>query len=107
MRVGYLVDCLSQPADVEAVTQATAKRLAADGVDLIVSNENHPAWEMALRRSGFLPGPSTFVFASAPCLTRLIEKVDPLRRAMHLMRGAGDAPLVNTYQDPQPGHRSS
>ena len=94
MEVGYLLDYLAVPHDATAMMRAAAEWTVSRGVDLIVSNETHPVWGAALRRSGFLRGPSTFVFASSPELTKLLRSVKVSRSEMHLVRGVGDAPLL-------------
>lgn len=94
MEVGYLLDYLAMPHDAAEVTRAATEWSVSRGVDLIVSNETHPVWRAALRRSGFLRGPSTFVFASSPELTKLLRAVQVTGSDMHLVRGVGDAPLL-------------
>jgi hypothetical protein len=92
LRVGAIVDALALPAHAAAVTRAAADALAARGMDVIVSNQRHPAWRRALLAAGFLPGPAAWGFAASPALARLIDAVDRERRAMHVNRGDGDGP---------------
>jgi hypothetical protein len=61
-------------------------------VDVIISNQSHPAWGAALRRAGFLEGPSHCIFAAAKRLAEQIRAVDPEAREIHLNRGDGDWP---------------
>jgi hypothetical protein len=92
LRVGAIVDTLALPEHATAVTRAAADALAARGMDVIVSNQRHPAWRRALTAAGFLPGPASWGFAASPALARLIDAVDRGRRAVHLNRGDGDGP---------------
>lgn len=94
MEVAYLLDYLALPDDAVAVARAAVEWAVSRRVDLIVSNETHPAWRAALRRCGFWRGPSTFVFASSPELTGLLRAVKVTAPDMHLVRGIGDAPLI-------------
>ena len=92
LRVGRLTDGFGAPEHAAAVVRAAADALAADGVDVMVSNQSHPAWCAALRRSAFLQVPSNFAFGPAPDLAKRIDAVDPARRRLHLNRGDGDGP---------------
>jgi hypothetical protein len=92
MRVGTLVDAFALPAHAEAVAFAAARHLEKLGVDLIISNQSHPAWGAALRRAGFMVGPTNCTFAVAKPLAERIRRVDPYAQEMHLNRGDGDWP---------------
>lgn len=92
MRVGTLVDGLALPEHAEAVAFVAARHLEQRGVDLIISNQSHPAWGAALRRAGFLEGPTNCIFAAAKTLAQRIRAVDPYAQEMHLNRGDGDWP---------------
>jgi hypothetical protein len=92
LHVGRITDCLSAPEDAEIVIRAAADTLAARGVDLMLSNQLHPAWCAALRRSAFLSAPSNYVFAPTARLAERIHATDPGMRGVHLNRGDGDGP---------------
>jgi hypothetical protein len=92
MRVGTVVDALAQPADAESVIWLAAQALESRRVDLMISNQSHPAWGVALRRAGFIEGPSTCIFAAARRLADQIRLVDPQWQEAHLNRGDGDWP---------------
>ena len=92
LHVGRLTDCLAAPEDAEAVVGAAVERLRRHGVDLMLSNQSHPAWCQALRRSAFLPAPSSLAFAASPELGRELRAIDPEGRGMHVNRGDGDGP---------------
>lgn len=92
LRVGRITDVFAAPADAAVVVRAAADTLAARGVDLMLSNQLHPAWCDALRRNAFLPGPSNYVFAPTARLAERIRAVDPEYRRVHVNRGDGDGP---------------
>lgn len=89
MHLGCLVDGLCAPDDADALIVIATRTLAAEGVDLIVSNQQHHAWVAALRGAGYLSGPSNFVLATSPALTALA----PEPRLLHMNRGDGDGPI--------------
>jgi hypothetical protein len=87
LRVGTIVDCLASPQDAATVIRTARIYLEQRGVDLIISNQGHPAWAEALRADGFFGGPSNFLFAASPAL-RAIGASD-----WHINRGDGDGPV--------------
>jgi hypothetical protein len=93
LRVGTIADCLALPEDAERVTAAAEQFLGARGCDLIVSNQAHRAWTRALGASGFLRGPSNFVFAAASKLAGLLAPFEVNFGEIHLNRGDGDGPI--------------
>jgi len=93
MRVGSIVDCLASPEDANHVIVAAAAWLEQRGVDLMVSNQNHPAWCRALRSAGFVAGPSNFYFITSMELTKLLNEVDATGVGIHLNRGDGEGPI--------------
>ena len=92
MHVGTIVDGLAPPEHAGAVIRASADVLARRGMDLLISNQSHPTWRRALVTAGFLRGPSSWRFAAAPALARLITAADPRGRSLHVNRGDGDGP---------------
>jgi hypothetical protein len=93
MRVGSIVDCLASPEDANHVIVAATACLEQRGVDLLVSNQNHPAWCRALRSAGFVAGPSNFYFITSKELTKLLDQVDATGVGIHLNRGDGEGPI--------------
>ncbi len=93
LRVGTIADCLARPEHAAPAIQAATRVLADRGVDLIISNQAHAAWGAALRRAGFLPGPSNFAFAAAKPLAKELAPFDETCREIHLNRGDGDGPI--------------
>jgi hypothetical protein len=89
LRVGTIADALARPEDARAVIHAAAGFLRALGVDLIVSNQMHPAWGAALRGAGFFEARSNFVLAVSPRLNEYCGDA----RGIHINRGDGDGPI--------------
>jgi hypothetical protein len=92
LHVGRINDCLAAPEDAGVVIRAAADTLAARGVDLMLSNQLHPAWGEALGRNAFLPVPSNFVLGPTAALAARIRAHDPELRNVHMNRGDGDSP---------------
>lgn len=92
LHVGRITDCFAAPEDAAVVIRAAADALAERGVDLMLSNQSHPAWCTALRRNAFLPAPSNHAFAPSAELSKQIRAIDPDGRDMHVNRGDGDGP---------------
>ena len=86
LHIGRIADCLAAPEDADAVVRAAADTLVREGVDVMLSNQSHPAWCAALRRNAFLSAPSNFVFAPSPELGKRIRAIDPDGRDVHLNR---------------------
>jgi hypothetical protein len=93
MRVGSIVDCLALPEDAPQVVAAAANNLEHRGVDLLVSNQSHPAWCDGLKKAGFFVGPSNFFLLMSKQLSGLLSDLDPALSNMHLNRGDGDGPI--------------
>jgi hypothetical protein len=93
MRVGSIVDCLALPEEANTVMYAAAQFLEDRGVDLLLSNQNHPAWCEGLKMTGFVEGPSNFFFVASKALSQLLNEIDPAGTAIHLNRGDGDGPI--------------
>jgi hypothetical protein len=89
MTLGCVVDGLAAIADVDILVAEACRRLEAGGCDLLVSNQSHPAWIGALRRQGFLQGPSNFVLALSPPLAAARETA----ACAHFNRADGDGPI--------------
>jgi hypothetical protein len=90
LHIGRIADCFAAPEDADRVVRAAVDVLASEGVDVIFSNQSHPAWCEALRRNAFLAAPSNFVFAPSPELAKRIRAIDPEGRDVHLNRGDAD-----------------
>jgi hypothetical protein len=93
LRVGTIVDGLSAPEDA-ALAIAAATRVAEErDVDVIASNQSHSAWTQGLKRCGFLPGPSNFIFAVSKKLSGLLDPFHGSFPRSHWNRGDGDSVL--------------
>ena len=86
MRVGLIMDCLARPEDARQVLRAATRALEERGVDLIVSNQSHPAWRAGLREAGFFRGPSDCLFAASRALAEKLRSVDPHWAEIHVNR---------------------
>lgn len=93
MRVGTIVDCLALPENARKVIRAAAQILDSRGVDLMISNQSHPAWCRALAEAGFVEGPSNFLLTMSKQVIRMVDETDPERRAIHMNRADGDGPI--------------
>jgi hypothetical protein len=93
MRVGSIVDAFAAPKDAKSIINFASKFLRHRGVDLIVSNQCHISWYGALKETGFIKGPSNFVFATSQKLADLLHPFDIKKETIHLNRGDGDGPI--------------
>ena len=92
MRVGTLADCFAAPEDAPAVVAAADDVLTRRGVDLVVSNQLHPAWCKALESAGYELGPSNFFFYSSEALADALSDQPDWERGIHMNRGDGEGP---------------
>lgn len=93
MRLGAIVDCFASVDDTAAVVDAARRFLESRGVDLIVSNQSHAAWQKGFREAGFLNGPSNFIFAASKKLAELLKNEGVENDDLHFNRGDGDGPI--------------
>lgn len=93
LRVGSMIDCLALPDDAAAVTDAAFRFLRARGVDMVISNQSHPAWIAAFARLGFELVPGRRIFAAAPALHTAIEPFAETSRGLHLTNMDGHGPM--------------
>jgi len=96
LRVGSIIDCLAPPSNAIPVVRAATRALEVSGVDLIVSNQSHSAWCRALADSGFLEGPSNFIFAASQKLAESLLPFEEKKDHMHFNRADGDG-LPHNY----------
>jgi hypothetical protein len=93
LRVGSVIDCLADPADAEAVAGAAHRFLAARGVDLVVTNQAHPAWIDGFRAHGFVALAKRRVFAASPALRDALAPLDATLGGLHLTNLDGHGPM--------------
>lgn len=91
LSVGLLADAFAAPEDADAVLRAGVRHLRDSDVDLVFSNQVHPAWVAALRSMGFLEGPSNFAFFRAPAVAKIMGNGGGGRHAF-VNRGDCDGP---------------
>ena len=87
LRVATVLDVVALPNAAAAVASQVRRALAADGADLIVTNQTHECWLDAFRRAGFLNGPSNYLFAMSKVLS---QSIGDRFGAIHVTRGDGD-----------------
>lgn len=92
-RLGSLIDCLALPGFEAEVASVATSYLVERGVDLIISNQNHPVWCSALKLSGYRSMKSNYLIAITPGIQTEIEISggDPALQRIHMTRGDGDA----------------
>jgi hypothetical protein len=96
MRVGSIVDCWASEENMAAVVKAATQALGKNGgVDLIVTNQSHHSWCSAFEKSGFLKGPSNFIFAASKKFTELLQPLEENRLSFHITRADGDGLPAN------------
>jgi hypothetical protein len=93
MHLGTVVDCLAVPGHEGAVVRAATRTLMKRKVDLIATNQLRDSWVTAFRQSGFLAGPSNYVFATSKKLTAAVGPTDLDVSRAHMTRGDGDGPI--------------
>jgi hypothetical protein len=92
MRVGSIIDCLAVPGAEGKVAQAALAHLARGGADVVVTNLSHRAWQQALSSTGFLSGPSNFIFAASKPVSQMLGSFDANKDLVHMTRGDGGGP---------------
>jgi hypothetical protein len=93
LRVATLLDGVCEPSFERAVVQATVYCAQENAADILVMNQLSDGWLAASEQSGFWRGPSNYVFASSPALTKSIASVDPDFSNVHCSRADGDGRL--------------
>jgi hypothetical protein len=90
MKVGSVVDCFSPSEEFLPVVRCATDALVEQGFDLILTNQSHLQWGEAFLRSGYLSGPSNFIFAASKKLAELLVPLEKVRPRMHFTRADGD-----------------
>jgi len=88
LRVGTIADCFAAPDEAGTVLAAADDVLSRRRVDLIVSNQLHPAWCAALEAAGYESGPTNFFFYSSEALSEQLDETS----GIHMNRGDGEGP---------------
>ncbi|MCG8591479.1 MAG: hypothetical protein MJE66_19460 [Proteobacteria bacterium] len=92
-RVGSVIDALARPEDAGSVVAAAVQFLKQRGVDLIFSNQAHPAWVAAFAAQGFVNLPDRRIFAASPELTKALEPFEKAGGGLHLTNMDGHGPM--------------
>lgn len=93
LRVGSVIDCLATPEDAEAVVGASLRFLRARGVDVVISNQSHPAWIAGFGAHGFEAIANRRVFAASPPLQAALAPFEEAQRGLHLTNMDGHGPM--------------
>ena len=88
LNVGTIVDALTLPGREAAAVRVATRSLLDRGVDVVVTNQSHPAWCAACRHCGFLGARSNYVLATSPTL--LARSVEIGAHRVQFTRGDGD-----------------
>lgn len=92
LRVGCIADAFAAPRDAGAVVAAASRFLIARGVDMIGSNQAHPAWITGFAEAGYLILDDRRKFAVSPALQALLEPFDETKVGLHLTNMDGHGP---------------
>lgn len=93
LRVGSIVDCLADPGEAGEVIHAAHHFLARRGVDIVVSNQAHPAWARGFEQNGYVILPGRRLFAASPALKSVLEPFDDTAQGLHLTNLDGHGPM--------------
>jgi len=92
LRVGCVADCLARPEDADAVIDAATRFLRARGVDMIGSNQSHPAWIRAFARAGYVILENRRCFAVSPAFQEALSPFETVSAGLHLTNMDGHGP---------------
>ena len=92
LRLGSVIDCLAATGHSFAVVRAAKNHLCDRGVDLIISNQTHPAWIQGFEGNGFLRFANMRFMACAPALSKALSPNDAARKGMHMTNLDGHGP---------------
>lgn len=94
LRVGSVVDCLADPVDTGEVVAVATRYLRRRGVDIVISNQAHPAWVRGFAQNGYAVLPNKRMFAPSPALRELLEPFDETAQGLHLTNMDGHGPMA-------------
>lgn len=94
LRVGSIVDCLADPEAAGEVVAAASRFLRKRGVDILVSNQAHPAWAEGFAQNGYVVLPNRRLFAASPALKAAMEPFAETARGLHLTNMDGHGPMA-------------
>lgn len=93
LRVATLLDAVCEWGFERATVQAARDCAINHSAELLVTNQSHQLWLAAFETSGFWNGPSNYVIATSPELTKRIAAVDRGFVNVHISRADGDGRL--------------
>ena len=92
LSVGLITDVFGSPDDAAAIVLATHQHLCEKDVDIIVTNQSHPAWIAGLGSRGYVIRPGVRLFALSPELRARLEPFNETMRGLHLTNLDGHGP---------------
>jgi len=92
LRVGCVADAFAHPDDAPSVIAAATRFLDERGVDMIGSNQSHPAWVRAFAASGYVILEKRRCFAAAPAFQEVLEPFDETAAGLHMTNMDGHGP---------------
>lgn len=92
LHVGCVADCFALPEDAPDIVAAATNYLAERGVDVICSNQSHPAWVEGFRATGHLILENRRTFAASPALQEAMAPFDETKQGLHLTNMDGHGP---------------
>lgn len=93
LRVGSIVDCLAEPEDAGEIVAASTRFLRQRGVDVVISNQAHPAWVRGFAYNGYAVLQNKRMFAPSPALRALLEPFEEAALGLHLTNMDGHGPM--------------
>jgi hypothetical protein len=74
------------------VVAAATRFLHRRDVDIIASNQSHPAWARGFAENGYLVLQNRRLFAASPALQQLLEPFTETAQGLHLTNMDGHGP---------------
>jgi hypothetical protein len=99
MRVAALVDGVGTPSAIPSLVHSGVAAARERHADVVISNQMHRDWTLALRAAGFWQGPSNYLLALSKSLRKLLEPLEEAIPRIHFNRGDGDGRVNLTGQD--------
>ncbi len=99
MKVAALVDGVGPAAAIPSLVLGAVESARKRHADLVISNQMHRDWTLALRAAGFWQGPSNYLLALSKPLRHLLEPFDEAIPGIHFNRGDGDGRVNLLYTE--------
>jgi hypothetical protein len=88
--VNTVLDSACLPGWEDSVVGGVTEECSGDGADMIVSNQQRKLWVEAFSKAGFLGGPSNYLLAMSPALTKELEPLAAQYSSVHISRADAD-----------------